>query len=73
MRYNVLFMLAQLVGALALLNFLGVLFTSFWTNRLYNASMIKHLYKVKHTSAGRDIKKPVPLIAEPEEEAKVKK
>ena len=55
-RYNILFMLAQLVGALTLLNFLGYLITSFWTNRLYNASMIKHLYKVKHTSAGRDHK-----------------
>ena len=59
-KYNFLYLLAQLVGALTLLNFLGYLFTSFWTNRLYNASMIKHLYKVKHTSAGRD-NKPVPL------------
>jgi len=48
------------MGALTLLNFIGWFFTSFWTNRLYNASMIKHLYKVKHTSAGRDIN-PVPL------------
>ena len=47
-------------AALTLMNFLGYLFTSFWTHRLYNASMIKHLYKVKHTSAGRD-KKAVPL------------
>ena len=62
-------MLAQLVGAFSLLNFLGVLFTSFWTNRLYNASMIKHLYKVKHTSAGRDIRKAVPLISESEDNA----
>ena len=53
-------MLAQLVGALTLLNFLGFLFTSFWTNRLYNASMIKQLYKVKHTSAGRD-HRPAPM------------
>lgn len=55
LRYNVLFLLAQLMGALTLLNFLGYLLTSFWTSRLYNASMIKHLYKVKHTSAGRQI------------------
>ena len=43
-----------------MLNILGFLFTSFWTNRLYNASLIKHLYKVKHTSSGRDVK-PVPM------------
>ena len=48
------------MGALTLLNFLGFLLTSFWTNRLYNASMIKHLYKVKHTSAGRDFT-PAPM------------
>lgn len=54
LKYSVLFMLGQLVGLLSLLNFIGLLLTSFWTNRLYNASMIKHLYKVKHTSAGRD-------------------
>lgn len=72
LRYSVLFMLAQLVGALTLLNFLGFLFTSFWTNRLYNASLIKHLYKVKHTSAGRDLK-PVPLGKHsPTEENKAK-
>ena len=71
-KYSVLFMLAQLVGALALLNFLGYLLTSFWTNRLYNASMIKHLYKVKHTSAGRDLK-PVPFSKHaPTEENKEK-
>ena len=65
-------MLAQLVGALTLLNFLGFLFTSFWTNRLYNASMIKHLYKVKHTSAGRD-HKPIPMSKHsPTEENKAK-
>jgi hypothetical protein len=50
-------MLAQLVGALTLLNFVGYMITNFWTNKLYNASMIKHLYKVKHTSAGRSHKK----------------
>jgi len=56
------------VGALTLLNFLGLLFTSFWTNRLYNASMIKHLYKVKHTSAGRNHKSvPVSKYAPSEE------
>ena len=60
MRYNLLYNLAQLIGALTLLNILGFLFTSFWTNRLYNASLIKHLYKVKHTSSGRDVK-PVPM------------
>ena len=55
-----------------MLNFLGILLTSFWTNRLYNASMIKHLYKVKHTSAGRDFK-PVPLSKHsPTEENKEK-
>jgi len=59
-RYNLLFMLAQLVGAMTVLNFIGFVLTSFWTNRLYNASMIKHLYKVKHTSAGRDLK-PAPM------------
>ena len=53
-------MLAQVIGAVTLLNFVGLMLTSFWTNRLYNASMIKHLYKVKHTSAGRDLK-PVPM------------
>ena len=68
-----LFMIAQLVGALTVLNVLGYFFTSFWTNRLYNASMIKHLYKVKHTSAGRD-HKPVPLSKHaPTEENKAKK
>ena len=55
-RYNFLFLFAQLVGALTILNVFGYLTTSFWTHRLYNASMIKHLYKVKHTSAGRDLK-----------------
>ena len=60
------------MGALTLLNFLGVMFTSFWTNRLYNASMIKHLYKVKHTSAGRDLR-PVPMSKHsPSEENKEK-
>ena len=54
------------------MNFLGFLFTSFWTNRLYNASMIKHLYKVKHTSAGRD-HKPIPMSKHsPTEENKAK-
>lgn len=55
LRYNVLFLLAQFMGALTLLNFIGYILTSFWTSRLYNASMIKHLYKVKHTSAGRQL------------------
>ena len=72
-RFNLLYLLAQLVGALTLLNFLGFLFTSFWTNRLYNASMIKHLYKVKHTSAGRD-DRPIPLSRySPSEENKASK
>lgn len=72
-RFNVLYLLAQLMGALTLLNFLGFLMTSFWTNRLYNASMIKHLYKVKHTSAGRD-DRPIPMSKHtPSEENKEKK
>ena len=72
LRTGLLFMLAQLVGALTLLNLLGFLATSFWTNRLYNASMIKHLYKVKHTSAGRDFT-PAPMSKHsPSEENKGK-
>lgn len=61
------------MGALTLLNFLGFLFTSPCTNRLYNASMIKHLYKVKHTSAGRDLHA-IPMSKHtPSEENKEKK
>ena len=72
-RFNILYLLAQLVGALTLLNILGYLLTGFWTNRLYNASMIKHLYKVKHTSAGRDLKS-IPMSKHtPSEENKEKK
>jgi len=69
-RANVLFLLAELVGAMSLLNFFGLVFTSFWTNRMYHASMIKHLYKVKHTSAGRDLKPVLVSKFAPSEENK---
>ena len=51
MKYNVLLILAQIVGALFFLYVLGYLLTFFWTSHLYKASMIKGLYKVKHTSS----------------------
>ena len=54
-KYSILFNLGQMVGALNLLHLVGWLLTAFWTYRLYNAALIKQLYKVKHTSAGRDI------------------
>lgn len=72
-KHNLLFMLAQLVGALTVVNFFGYLLTSFWTHRLYNASMIKHLYKVKHTSAGRDKKAVLLSPAQPQEEKEEEK
>ena len=51
MKHNVLLILAQIVGALFFLYVLGYLLTFFWTSHLYKASMIKGLYKVKHTSS----------------------
>ena len=58
--YTILFQLGQIAGAVLFLYTLGFTLTFFWTSRLYNASLIKQLYTVKHTSAGRDLEIPPP-------------
>ena len=54
-NYNVMFALGQVVGVYAILYLIGFTLTYPWTSRLFNASLIKLLYKVKHTSAGRNL------------------
>ena len=43
-----------------LLYFIGFVLTAFWAYRFYNVSLIKQLYTVKHTSAGREFQLPSP-------------
>lgn len=52
-RLDILAALAQVAGLILLLWSIGVILTHFWTTRLYSAELIKKLYTVKHTSAGR--------------------
>ena len=51
---SLLTQLGQLAGVVLLLYFIGFVLTAFWAYRFYNVSLIKQLYTVKHTSAGRE-------------------
>jgi hypothetical protein len=48
---------SQVFGAAAIIYFLGFILSQPWTRRLFSASLIKLLYKVKHTSSGRELDK----------------
>ena len=49
-KNNILLVFAQIVGALAFIYAIGYLLTAFWTRYRFRASLIKGLYKVKHSS-----------------------
>ena len=49
-KHNILLVFAQIVGALAFIYAIGYLLTIFWTRYRFKASLIKGLYKVKHSS-----------------------
>ena len=60
---SLLTQLGQLAGVVILLYFIGFMLTAFWAYRFYNVSLIKQLYTVKHTSAGREFELPSPRNA----------
>ena len=49
-KLNILLIFAEILGALAFIYVIGFILTAFWTRYRFQASLIKGLYKIKHSS-----------------------